>query len=485
MKYNPLNRRMFLQGAGQSLMAIPFLQSLTERAHAQAVGQPPMRYVQFMIDHGVYDWAFWPQAQFLPATAQVGNVNSRPLSQIPGQLSHILNTDFNGAIRGKINLIRGLHGISEGGLHNSSMPTTGGQTINGGDDGQHTARFPYSVDYILSQSAKFYKTAPALRSLRMTPGVSAGYKWSSFSWGGYQNNQAVKLPGHQFNAAAFDEVFNLVNNNPTPMPSPQTQRRKAIVDIVLGDFNRLMNGPKIGSEDKALLSNFVDHVAELQRRIAAETPVATACTKPAKIDDANQPINHLQRHQNASDIAVAALACGVTNIAAINCYQGSETFYNEERFHDVAHRERAEFLNTEQVVHSDYQKWRLSRFADLIKKMDMFTESNGRTMLDNSLVYCGNEFAQSYHGFVNMPILTAGSAQGKIETGHYIDFKDRPLNSFLVSIFNIMGLAPADYERGGIVGFGEYLQANKTGINLAHIANDAVKRASLPFLVKV
>lgn len=237
------------------------------------------------------------------------------------------------------------------------------------------------------------------------------------------------------------------------------------------------------AEDRVLLSNYADHVTELQRRIATEGSAST-CTHPTRINDASTPIDHLVRHRNAADIAVAALACGQTNIVALNCYQGSPTFYNEERFHDVAHRERDEFRNTEQVVHSDYQKWRMSRFADLIKKMDAFVESNGKTLLDNSLVYAGNEFAQSHHGFVNMPTILAGGGQGRFEMGHYIDFKDRPLNSLLVSIFNAMGLAPADYERGGIVGFGEYNQQNKDGINTAHIANDVAKRASLPFLVK-
>ena len=86
----------------------------------------------------------------------------------------MLGKEWDG-LRKKMNLIKGLHGISKAKLHNASMPTTAAPAVDGGDDAQHRAKFPYSIDLVLSESTKVYPAAPAMRALRLTPGVSAGY----------------------------------------------------------------------------------------------------------------------------------------------------------------------------------------------------------------------------------------------------------------------------------------------------------------------
>ena len=94
----------------------------------------------------------------------------------------------------------------------------------------------------------------------------------------------------------------------------------------------------------------------------------------------------------------------------------------------------------------------------------------GTTYLDNSLVYWGNELGFNHIGY-SVPCLLAGSAGGFIKPGRYIDYidwdgkayfsqedgnviKGIPHNQFLVTAMQAMGLAPADYERGGKAGYG-------------------------------
>lgn len=108
--------------------------------------------------------------------------------------------------------------------------------------------------------------------------------------------------------------------------------------------------------------------------------------------------------------------------------------------------------------------------ATLLQKLDAVGESEGRTLLDNSLVYWGNELGFNHIGH-SVPCLLAGGAGGAIRTGRYLDYIDWegrsyfsqedgnviqgiPHNRFLVSVLSAMGLAPEDYERNGQPGYG-------------------------------
>ena len=108
-------------------------------------------------------------------------------------------------------------------------------------------------------------------------------------------------------------------------------------------------------------------------------------------------------------------------------------------------------------------------FAKLIGKLDV-PEANGKTYLDNSLVYWGNELGFNHIGY-SVPCLLAGSAGGFIKPGRYLDYidwsgrayfsqengnviKGIPHNRFLVTALQAMGLSPGDYERDGQPGYG-------------------------------
>jgi hypothetical protein len=466
------SRRMFISSTGKTFLAIPFLQSLSNKAYAQAVSKEPVRYVQFMVNHGYLAADFWPSSQFAPNRNYVVNgqtipdIRYRPLSEIANPISKIIGSGFNNLLP-KMNLLRGLHGMDDSYFHNNTMCTTGGGAI---PDDSHYPLFGYSLDYILEQSANFYPNIARVPALRLTPGVKAGYKWSSFSWATL-NNRVTRLNGHQTNKAAFDEVFQGMNTGGgSQTEDPQTVKRRNLVDQVLVEYNSIVNGTKIGSEDKVLLSNYMDHLNELQRRLTSEAP---SCNQINLVSETNYDL----LHQNAIDIAVAAMACGVTRVVAYAAYQGSGSFYDEERFHTVSH-------DGPGSEHSAWQTWRINKMATMLQKMDAFKMADGSTLLDNSLVYYGNEYgAGPGHSFEDMPIITAGGAGGRFTTGNYVDFQNRPINSMIVSIFNGLGIPTTQFEKNGQAGFGRYL-TNKSMVASQYIATDAAKRASLPLFVK-
>ena len=104
-------------------------------------------------------------------------------------------------------------------------------------------------------------------------------------------------------------------------------------------------------------------------------------------------------------------------------------------------------------------------------------ESIGRTFLDNSVVFWGNELGMNHLNW-SVPALLVGGAGGRLQPGRYIDYVDWnqpvkfhqedgpviegvPHNRLLITLLQAFGLTPADYERGG-PGYGSYATTGKT-----------------------
>lgn len=68
-------------------------------------------------------------------------------------------------------------------------------------------------------------------------------------------------------------------------------------------------------------------------------------------------------------------------------------------------------------------------------------QEGGRTLLDNTLVvaHSETEFAK-FHTIDNIPILTAGSAGGKLKTGVYVDGAGTPVSRVGLTVQQVMGV---------------------------------------------
>ena len=99
----------------------------------------------------------------------------------------------------------------------------------------------------------------------------------------------------------------------------------------------------------------------------------------------------------------------------------------------------------------------------MLGKLKAIHEGNGKTLLDNMLFFWTNELGEGgKHTYINVPYVLAGSCQGQMQTGRYIDFwgddppipasavqpydfaniygKGAPHNKLMVSFLNMMGV---------------------------------------------
>jgi hypothetical protein len=162
-----------------------------------------------------------------------------------------------------------------------------------------------------------------------------------------------------------------------------------------------------------------------------------------------------------TDLLVASLNCGKTNVGTMQ-WGDSEakfmlTFLNDpatgqplgDHHHGYQH-DRSPGGNPAvlRVIHN----WYYQQLAYLLGEMDKIKETNGSTLLDNSLVFHVSELQLApVHGQNNMPFLLAGSAGGALKTtGRVLTATPgTPHNQLLASLGAIYGVP------GASAGFGD------------------------------
>lgn len=462
MKYNPINRRMFLQGvSGGCALAIPFLPSFARFAHAQANNSPPLRLAMMFGNFG-RDMAEWYPN--LPDNALMSAPGAlyKPLSQIAKPLSYCLNSNFDPVLN-KISILRGLDCMSTDGMHNASVPTTGSSISPSSNAG-----FGYAIDCVLEESGIFYTTQPRLSALRTCPSPERSFSdFSNYSYSSkIKRGQMVR--NVQWNPQT---VFNsYLDAASSAKIAAKNGRIQSGVDAVLDDFNQAMRGRELSSEDKQRLDGYVTYIADLRRELNVPIVGCGFASPPGA------PTVYSELHKAMIKMEVAALACGTTKIVMHSITQNGDAPYPGLSWHENVHATTldddtsARNSATGRTWSAEYCKYRMGLVAYFLTELDKIQESNG-TLLDNTLFIYGNEDSTGAHEHVDLPVLIAG-AKGKFKNGYFVDFRPRPLyplvkprihqmlyagrpyNGLLVSALKAFGIPANEYEKFGQIGFG-------------------------------
>lgn len=475
------SRRHFLKGAGGFALALPLLPSLlpSRVSAASAAQSVTKRFVAIWSPYGVYMNNYWPTFEAKNVLAQ--DIVSHPLDQIPGGPSPVISTARFSSLFPKLNLIRGLDCTVLPG-HNFNVMLGAGM---------HSAT-EVTIDNVLAQSSKIYPLEPVARSLHLRPSWNdkrGGELGVSFARIG---KNISMVPNYWSAQGAFNRVFSGATDT--------SGKREKVVDKVYESYLRLKNHPRLSSEDKSRVDNHLTRLSELEQRFVAEKQLA--CRAPAlqsESPDAGwDTIDWEKTMKNHIDVMVAALACGATRIGTL-MFSGYTPFFDAGYHHATLAHNPDETSLTLKAQNLQINDWWAKWVAYLMSQMDGVSEANGKTLLDNSLVYWGYENSHgNAHSVCSLPVLLGGSLQGILKTGNYIDyrswvrragnFKDedslgRVYNQLLVTILQGMGLQPADYEFDGRTGFGSYENWNKSSIAAyAPFTTITEKRAPLPFL---
>jgi hypothetical protein len=119
-------------------------------------------------------------------------------------------------------------------------------------------------------------------------------------------------------------------------------------------------------------------------------------------------------------------------------------------FHQATHEEPIDPSLGYQPVTSHFSTYSMEFFAMLLKALDEVKEGDG-TLLDHSLVFAFTDtgFAK-LHTLDNIPMLLAGSANGRIKTGYHIAGDSAPVTRVGLTIQQAMGITVNKWGTGSM-----------------------------------
>jgi hypothetical protein len=87
-------------------------------------------------------------------------------------------------------------------------------------------------------------------------------------------------------------------------------------------------------------------------------------------------------------------------------------------------------------------RFHMDQYVYMLEKMESVVESDGTTLLDNTLFTYGSGLGDgSTHQYNDLPIIVAGSGGGKFKTGQHINMAEgTPLANLWLTQANAMGL---------------------------------------------
>jgi len=427
--FRQVSRRAILRGLGVSL-TLPFLESIAPREVRAQPSAPVQRYVVIYFPVGVTE--FWR-----PATTGTGA--EWQLSPILAPLQHL---------KGLMNVYSGVENYAALGTRtpNPSHSRLCAALLTCSDCAEgNIARNDTSIDQLI---ASHWRGSTAIDSLQVGLAVSAYNEDArhpansrSISWAG-PTRPLYKTVNP---AAVFDALMAARAPSASGELDALAQRRRALgkssLDYVL-DQAQTLHGT-LNPADRVHLDNFLQSVRELeQRTVAPAMRLAAPASCPTVTrprDEAGLDLAVYSRQQHfevMSDLVVLALQCDLTRVVTYMLDDARSNFlYRDLKVRhftpngstETAAQIALDHHATSHIAESDpfstivyYFAERLAQFCE---KLRAVPDGDGN-LLDNTLVFFGSGIEGPLHRADNLPVLSVGSAGGRLKVDNHYSFAE-------------------------------------------------------------
>jgi hypothetical protein len=441
MNSRKLSRRLVLRGAAGAAIGLPVLESITtSTAFAQMTAPSAKRFLCFfehggticattrtgakMDGSGEYQGTdAWAPAS--PAEAlQLGAIHS-PLAPHVGSLLVLRGIDNKA----------GWDQAPYNGDHrwaNASALTSATITKVGMDD--IVSEGP-SIDHVIA-------TRLAMRNAVRFPSIDLEVPAHNYGTPFYTGPRQEK--SRDYNpTTAFNRIFSGVMSGGSA-PDPAVVRARALKKSVLDGTSTGLGVYKnqLSAADKRVIDEHLTHLRSIETRLdAVAIPMVVGCARPTvpTISGDWYGMNIQVTGPLMADIIVAALRCGLTNVATLEIGDFYARWLNPTypAGYDIGHslhhsanetgRAGAEYARWPQWYDTmlKNRQWRIGLLKRVLDGLAATPEGNG-TMLDNSLMLWTSEFSLgAIHSVNDMPVLLAGKAGGRLRTGRHLNYNLR------------------------------------------------------------
>ena len=420
-----LSRRTFLQGAGATL-ALPFLDAMVPALRAQS-SMPTPRLGFLYIPNGVI------QKMWTPAATGSGFALSPTLAALEPVKSHI-------------NVLTGLdHWEAESkgdgtGDHPraSAVWLTGVHAYNRTKPGV-PVRLAKTVDQFAADAIGKDTRISSLELTLEVPsqgGCDSGdcFYSDTISW----LNETTPNMTEPHPRLVFERLFG--DGGSSAQLLARARRAGSILDSVMAESSRLASN--LGSGDKAKLTEYLDSVREVERRVQnAEKRGLQTIETPERPTDI--PESFVEHAHVMFDLAALAFRADITRVftMVIGRELTGRAYPHigvRDGHHNISHH-RGDGDTIAKVAKIDAHHVELLSY--FLQKLHSMKEEGG-TLLDNSLLLYGGGMGDgNLHGHTNLPCLMAGKLGGRFKTGYHGVYPSRtPMANLHLTILDKVGV---------------------------------------------
>jgi hypothetical protein len=461
-----------LRGAGVAL-TLPWLESLAPRVAGAQAGAAPLRFLPIFLPNGSAEvWTpggaggAWSLSSILEPFAEL-----KAKMQVITNLENGSSFNANGGAS-----VEPSHGRQPGAWLTCVDPETVAKRLGVGEANG------VSIDQLMAAHDVF-KGKTKLGSLQI--GLSTVY--ASCDGKQCSNSRSVSWATEtQPTYKMVDplEVFNTITGGATPgggnMDDPLVQQRLALKKSVLDGVleNASNTRALLSSADQKRMDEFLESVRAVELRVGGVSagmggmgmmggggPVACGGTAPKLTGVTPDGIKQTTPTYNKGDHAdamnaliVLAFQCDATRII-------SYMLEDERSEFTYDHVPRRKFTATTSTVDSgmcgNYHGsqhgsqdefatiswWNAGKVAELARALDKLTDSNGATVLDNTVILFGGCMHGSDHSCDRLPTALIGGGGGKLHMDQHVTYGGpKPLRDLHFTLLNdVFGLGVADF----------------------------------------
>ena len=420
-----LPRRTFLRGVGTCL-ALPLLDAMVPAMTAQAKTPADAKHLRRLgfvyvpMGSDITQWTPRSEGDLSQLSPSLS-----PLAPVVDHVTAITNLELR-------NAYPGTHATSNAAFLSAAK-----------------AKLTESTDYYLATTvdqiaAKQIGQATQLPSLEMAMDLLSvvgqcdnGYACV------YQNNLSWSSPTTPLPAEAHPRIIfeRLFGEGGSPEERRAALRKRAsLLDRIAEDIARLKS--TLGPSDRAKVNQYLDSVREVERRI--QKAEADAVDSPLDLDrPVGVPAAYADHARLMFDLQVLAFQADVTRVITFQLARETSTrTYPEIGVSDPHHPLTHHGNDPEKIAKvAKINQFHVSLFAEFLEKLKATPEGNG-SLLDHSLYLYGSGMGNpNVHDHLNLPILVAGGAAGKMKGGRHIRFeKPTPLANLHLTLLDKVGV---------------------------------------------
>jgi len=197
---------------------------------------------------------------------------------------------------------------------------------------------------------------------------------------------------------------------------------KNVTDLVLQDANFMKR--QLGYEDSHKFNEYYESIRAIETQMDRMEKMRDQLKNIPLAEPTDSYLPRGQYIELMSDIMIVALQTGITNVASLMVgperwdtpYTFESLFDRPMSHHQMSHNPTKHEKNLQKV-----DLFYMQAFANMVEKMDKIKESDGSSLLHNTLFTYGSGLGDgSTHQYNDLPIVVAGTGGGKFKSGGHL-----------------------------------------------------------------